>query len=1278
MVKSFLDRFKDDRKYFTIVFFIFVLMVLSGILAPVIINYQKENWSNTLSKEISDIEQSVHSDFKKVENTLLDVSKSVKNDLRKVLSGGNISYGEFVKKINQDKYAEYSLEILAPNGKLIAWNSMIAIPQEEIFPLDYPIGETYFFKSDLITYLTVTDTIISESDIFYLIGSLPFEKHYSLQNKYYQDVNFTKKISNKYSVLAEMSYSSIDQPTKDGRRYSFDLSNNKNNKIGQISFTKPLLDGAINKTNSLVDLLQSILVFLGITFLGLGLRKEFSQLKSSPFKIFLLTLYLGSFRFLIYKVGFPANLLENSLSDPSFFSSAFAGGIVRSPIELFITTIFFTILCITIYKYWTEFIFSSRAEKFKLKLTFFSLFLFPLSLIFFVGFRGLGASLRSVIFDSTLRYFRDQEIIANVPTLLMNLNVLLLGFSVVLILVVIILFLLSLLESIRKISLKKLFLVLYLIFILLGLLFVSLQKEPLITHSLQIIFTTLIFALAFHIYFTIKKSRYVFIYAALCSSVISIFLLNLFNLELEKESLKTVAAEINRPNDNLIHFMISEVLINSKNDQKVLSAFTRQSKNYNADAFILWSKSSFQREALNTRISFLDKRGNILGQFWTGNDKIEQDIKTTISLIKSDPVIYETKNFNYSERKILNGISPITNQNENIGFIFISVIWDPGLPDFSGRPEFLKSRGGQINSVLDFSQLKIFEFSDSKLVKVYGDIYPSRDQIIPIINSNFSGNDDTWLTLNLNEEKYLTYALKHESDGNSNITAVSLLEKKISWNLFNFFKLFIIHIIFILILFAFLFFREIKNFRYTFRFQLTIAFLLISLIPVVILALYNRQYVEKRTDDAIFNELNMRSRYIENYVNSKLNPNTKAGLSEIFESAGRDLGISFAVYDNTLQIFNSKDQYYKAGIFAERIPPKVYYNLNYLSFREFSTKEKIEQYSYNSFYKKFSINNKNYILSVNDLFNEVKLTFSTSDLDVLLFGVYSFAAFVIILISTFLADKISSPIRRLTKATLSVAQGDLNIVIQNKEKGELKDLLDGFNLMTNELKKNQSELAELEREAAWKEMAKQVAHEIKNPLTPMKLSIQQMIASFKNKNSSFEGIFEKLSSTILNQIESLSSIASEFSRFAKMPSFKIEEVDLANLIKDTVNLFSDEAVNIQLDLPENLPRVTADNAQVRRLIINLIRNSIQADANQINLRVNVDKDACILFVHDNGKGIPLDLRDKIFEQNFTTKSSGMGIGLKLARRFMDGIGGSIVLVENDKSGTTFKVLFPIS
>ncbi len=313
---------------------------------------------------------------------------------------------------------------------------------------------------------------------------------------------------------------------------------------------------------------------------------------------------------------------------------------------------------------------------------------------------------------------------------------------------------------------------------------------------------------------------------------------------------------------------------------------------------------------------------------------------------------------------------------------------------------------------------------------------------------------------------------------------------------------------------------------------------------------------------------------------------------------------------------------------------------------------------------------------MNDAFNKVHLGFSPIDVDVFLFGIYSFATILIIIISTILANKISSPIRRLTRATDSVAHGDLNVQLDLNERGEVRELLEGFNAMTQELKRNEIEMAELERENAWKEMAKQVAHEIKNPLTPMKLAVQQLIISYKDKNKNFDSIFEKVSGTVLNQIDNLSLIASEFSRFARMPNFKLETMDIIPVIKDALDLFLEEDVNIDFSTGLSEAVAETDKFQLRRLIINMLRNSIQAEAQNINLSLKNDEEYFILIIDDDGKGIDLLHREKIFDPGYTTKEKGMGIGLKLSKRFIEGIGGTISLAEKKDKGTKFRILIP--
>jgi signal transduction histidine kinase len=519
--------------------------------------------------------------------------------------------------------------------------------------------------------------------------------------------------------------------------------------------------------------------------------------------------------------------------------------------------------------------------------------------------------------------------------------------------------------------------------------------------------------------------------------------------------------------------------------------------------------------------------------------------------------------------------------------------------------------------------------------------------------------------------------LKTIEDGLAKYTVVSIKEKEIAWSLFNFFKIFIIHSIYILFAtFVLIIFRFIRI-QYSFKTKLLIAFLLISIIPIVALAVYNREVVRERSADAIVNELSRRSDYLENHVRAQIYKHPERNLLLALENAGKELGIAFSVYENSNQLYSSKREYYKSGLMEQKLNPDAHFNLNYLSYRDFLLKEKINIYDFNAYYRKINFAGTALIVGVNDALNKIELSYSPLEADIFLFGIYAFALLVIVFVSTLFANQISSPIRRLTKATEAVAQGDLSVNLENKERGELKDLFDGFNKMTADLQKNQVEIAELERENAWKEMAKQVAHEIKNPLTPMKLSMQQLIAAFNDKKGNFEETLKKLSQAVLNQIENLSLIASEFSSLAKMPSLSIEKFNINPVVMDTVNLFSDEKAEINFSAPKEPVTIEGDKSHIRRMIINLVRNSIQANASLIEIIINKKNAYAVLEISDNGSGIPLEFQKRIFDSNFTTKDKGLGLGLKLIKRFLENIKGEITLVESSGSGTTFRIRMPI-
>ncbi|MGE5797301.1 MAG: ATP-binding protein, partial [Ignavibacteria bacterium] len=1068
--------------------------------------------------------------------------------------------------------------------------------------------------------------------------------------------------------------------TKDGRKYSFDILNNNGNKIGQITFSKPMLDASINSIRQDTSVFQSVLSFFAYLFLGIGLRKDFKGIKYRSLKIILLIVYCSVFRILLYHTGLPSSILGGPAVDPAYFSSAFGGGIVKSPGEFFVTNIFLIIISIQVYRYILDYIRSRPKDK---RAAWYS-YIFTAALLFFllITLRALSASIRSVIFDSTLRYFRDLDILPNFPSMVMNLNILMIGTAAVLILGSYIILSLSLYPAVNRGRSKLFFVSLFLAAQTAGAFYILTQEQPLISVFLSVLFISVVFIFAYHVFYLKQNSIYNYIYASLAASFITIILLNHFNLDLEKESLKTTALEVNRPNENLFRFVLNETLTSAAANKDAVNLFYMVNSGYaepyrtDAAAFSVWSKSSLQRESLNSSVSLYDKNFSILGEFYVGTKEALNPSHYFKGLSGNEEKFIRIINPQDTNKVEFIGLIPVIDNEKVLGYISAAIEFDlQNLVSGESIPEFLKSRTSILNSVIDISQLKIFRFTDSKIAQIYGDTFPSRNEIKPILNADYKRDNEEWLQLNLNEENYITYCQKIEENGSVILTAVLLKEKQISWNLFNFFKIFIIHSVFIVILFIVFLLSQLKSFRYSFRAQLLIAFLFISIIPVIILAIYNREIVQERTENEIFSKLNQSSNYLINHIKAQLENHPERDYFDAFENAAKELNISFGVYESSDLIYSSKKQFYYAGLFDFKMNPLVYYNLNYLSYREILNKENIENLEFDGFYKKLNAGNKNFVIGVNDAFNKVNL-FYTTDFDVFLFGVYSLASIVIIVLSTILANKISSPVRRLTKATSSVAHGDLNVELENKERGEMRELLDGFNFMTNQLQKNQAELAEMEREIAWKEMAKQVAHEIKNPLTPMKLAVQQLIASYKDKKGNFDSLFEKLSSTVLNQIESLSLIASEFSRFARMPNFKLEKIDLIPVIKDTANLFQDENIKILVAHSVGNAIAEADQVQLRRLLINMVRNSIQADASLINIQIASDAESYKIIISDNGKGISENNKSKIFEANFTTKEKGMGLGLKLAKRFLEGINGSIKLINTGSNGAEFEITIP--
>ncbi len=243
---------------------------------------------------------------------------------------------------------------------------------------------------------------------------------------------------------------------------------------------------------------------------------------------------------------------------------------------------------------------------------------------------------------------------------------------------------------------------------------------------------------------------------------------------------------------------------------------------------------------------------------------------------------------------------------------------------------------------------------------------------------------------------------------------------------------------------------------------------------------------------------------------------------------------------------------------------------------------------------------------------------------------------------------------------------------------EIGKLVDSYNDMIDELGASAAKLARSEREQAWREMAKQVAHEIKNPLTPMRLSVQSFERKFDPEDPEIEKKVAEYSKTLIQQIDTMSNIAGAFSNFAEMPAQQNETLNVVNIVKLALDIFTEKYIHFIADEEKIIAKL--DRTQLIRVITNLVKNAIQAvpevEAPRILVTVASEGDIVKIAVADNGIGIADEFKDKIFEPKFTTKSSGMGLGLGMVKNIVETYKGSIGFTSQPGKGTVFTVRFP--
>ena len=555
---------------------------------------------------------------------------------------------------------------------------------------------------------------------------------------------------------------------------------------------------------------------------------------------------------------------------------------------------------------------------------------------------------------------------------------------------------------------------------------------------------------------------------------------------------------------------------------------------------------------------------------------------------------------------------------------------------------------------------------------------------------NINGNSELWYKVNSNKLVVIT------KPDNALIEALTLFAYLFCAFLAG---ITLVNIILILIGNGFSWRLMSQNINLTIRNQVHGTIIFISLVSFIIIGIttilffinrYNKNDHEKlsRTINLIENDINNESDSAFNFINKttsvvnwRSNPKFEAALYRIADIHGTYINI----YDlrGNLQ-WSSLPLPYTKGLLSNSMDPLAYFHLAKIRDAQFFSVQHIGDLDYLNNY--IPLKNKSgveygylnipYFESQNKLYDEI------SNFLITIINLNAFIFLIGGIIAFFITNRITDSFSFISQKMRAINIGKTNEQIQWHRNDEISELVKEYNRMVNKLDESAQELARTEREGAWREMARQVAHEIKNPLTPMKLNLQYLQMAIDNKSGNVADVSMYVSKILLEQIDHLSQIASDFAQFADINHSHNQKFDLNEVLKKIYLLYAgNNTFNIKFNQSAEAIYIFADKTQIQRVFTNLMQNAVQSIPDnkiaEVEIGCSVKDNKILTTVKDNGNGIPLKTQHKIFIPNFTTKSSGTGLGLAMSKGIVEKSGGRIWFTTEENVGTTFYVELPL-
>lgn len=1179
------------------------------------------------------------------------------------IANGKYNEEQLEEQVKKDYFIFFYKMIDPAKPVPVFWNTQVIEPDSSVLKTN---DGTTFKKLLNGWYIIDKRTLTSSDNAYYkMFFLIPIKWNYYIENKYLNNSFVTESnIEKTYDISTSPTRFQINDEYGKPLFYLQQLSN-------------PL--GHDNKFSMWLRILASVLVLFFIHKLANYYVKE----KGFWFGLLVLVIPVVFLRIISYRFPIPLDFKKLELFDPSVYGANF---ILRSLGDLLINSLLFIWIVLFI-RYHFNFDFSKI--KFKIKYYRYAAIVFIAVLMVLITLIG-GYTIQSLVADSQISFDVINFFTLNIYSVI--------GFIVLSCVATGYFFIIQILLQPLNIFIDGKRFLPYLAVTVSGLVILTFRlHSPYVSFSLFLLLWLLLFIYLLNFKFLLLQaynlvsSKFIFWVFFFSVSITAIIVLQNRTKELEER--KHFAENLANKADPSGPVIVNIILNDFRNDY--LSDIFYRFKNFYQNRFL---KDSLINENFS---GYLNKYDTKIFTYNAAELPLYNDDSTTFNSLNAiiqtqgkptdipDLFYYDISydRFNYISKKEITDTSGLVQ-----GYIFI--ISKPKRYKSDALYPELFSKGN--NNSIESSPVYAFAvYNNNQLGTSYND-YPFTTEID---NNDFTYNE--FRTVQKNGYEELWYK------ANADKVIVIVRQDRFfieSITLFAYlFCSFLLIAIFFNLAHHFLTERKASSsfkslLQLTIRNQVHGTIILISVFSFIVIGVttilffisrYHSNNREKlsRTIHVMENELRgaIDTLPIENYwvmnFDSLSHDKLEATINKVSNIHAADINL----YDlnGNLKV-SSVPLPYDKGIVSEKMDPIAFYHLNKLKDVQFFQEQKIGSLKYLSNYlpvrdesgKEYAYLNIPYFESQNKLQDEI------SNFLVTIINLNAFIFLVAGIIALFIANRITRSFSLISDKMkkINLETGNEEIVWNRQD--EIGDLVKEYNKMVKKLDISAEMLARSEREGAWREMARQVAHEIKNPLTPMKLNLQYLQMAIDNNSPDVKNISLYVAGIILEQIEHLSQIAGDFAQFAKIGNTKNQIFDLNQMLENSITLYStNDEIEIETDLYPDEILIEADKTQINRLFTNLLQNAVQSvpDYRQIIIKVKSElhDQKALISIKDNGNGIQAAMINKIFTPNFTTKTSGTGLGLAMCKGIVEKLNGRIWFETKENEWTCFYVEIPV-